>query len=43
MYKAIKYKSRNEALVAFRKMMERKKEWIEKTEHEFNMLRHQAL
>ena len=42
MYKAVKYENRNEALAAFRKMVERKKEWIKKTEQEFYMLRHLA-
>lgn len=43
MYKAIKYDNRNEALAAFRKMVERKKEWIKKTEQEFNSLRQQTV
>ena len=37
-YEAINYKNRNEALAAFRKMIERKKEWVEKTEKEFEQL-----
>ena len=39
MYKAVKYNNRSEALTALQKMVERKKEWIEKTEQEFAMLR----
>lgn len=42
MYKAVKYNNRNEALAALRRMMERKKKWIEKTEQEFTMLRQQT-
>lgn len=41
MYKAVKYNNREEALAAFRKMMERKREWVEKTEQEFSQLRQQ--
>ena len=43
MYKAVKYNDRSEALAALRKMVERKKEWIEKTEQEFAMLREKAI
>ena len=39
MYKAVKYNDRNEALAALHKMVERKKEWIKKTEQEFALLR----
>lgn len=42
MYKAVKYNNRSEALTALQKMVERKKEWIEKTEQEFAMLRQQT-
>ena len=42
MFKAVKYNSRKEALAAFRKMVERKKEWVERTEQEFAMLRKQV-
>lgn len=42
MYKTVKYNNRNEALTALRKMVERKKAWIEKTEQEFAMLRQQT-
>ena len=41
MYKAVKYKNRDEALDALRKMIERKKAWIEETEQEFVSLRKQ--
>ena len=41
MYKNVKYNNRNEALAAFKKMVQRKKEWIEKTEREFSILRQQ--
>ena len=37
-YQAIKYKSKDEAIAAFRKMIERKKQWMEKTEKEFEQL-----
>ena len=40
--KAVRYNNRQEALVAFRKMVERKKEWVERTEQEFAMLRKQV-
>ena len=43
MYKAVKYNNRNEALTALQKMVERKKDWIEKTEQEFAMLRQQTV
>ena len=43
MYKAVKYNNRNEALYALRKMVERKKEWIERTENEFATLRQQTI
>ena len=42
MFKAVKYNSRKEALAAFQKMVERKKEWVERTEQEFAMLRKQV-
>ena len=41
MYKAVKYNNKSEALTALRKMVERKKEWVEKTEQELAMLRQQ--
>lgn len=37
-YEAINYSNSNEALTAFRKMIERKKQWVEKTEKEFEQL-----
>ena len=43
MYKSIEYNSKAEALEAFRKMVERKKAWIEQTERDFALLRHQQL
>ena len=43
MYKAIKYNDRSEALTALQRMVERKKEWIEKTEQEFLVLRQQSV
>ena len=43
MYKAIKYNNKSEALAALHKMVERKKEWIEKTEQEFAVLRQQTI
>ena len=43
MFKAVKYNSRKEALAAFQKMIERKKDWVERTEHEFTLLRQQTL
>ncbi len=39
MYTAIRYDNRNAAVAAFKKMMQRKREWIEKTEKEFEQLR----
>lgn len=43
MYKAVNYSNRDEALKAFRRMVERKREWIEKTEQEFVSLRRQTV
>jgi hypothetical protein len=43
MGKAIKYKNREEAIAAFRKMIERKRIWVEQTEQEFAQLRQQKL
>ncbi|MBQ9555467.1 MAG: hypothetical protein IJV05_04510 [Muribaculaceae bacterium] len=43
MGKAIKYKNREEAVAALRKMIERKRIWIEQTEQEFAQLRQQTL
>ena len=34
MYKAIEYNSKEEVLAAYRKMIERKRKWIEETEQE---------
>lgn len=38
-YKAIKYANHEEALAAFRKMQQRKRDWIKQTEQEFRALR----
>lgn len=38
-YKTVKYNSQGEALDAFKKMIQRKKEWISATEAEFKQLR----
>ena len=43
MFKAVKYNSIKEALAAFQKMIERKKDWVERTEREFTLLRQQTL
>jgi hypothetical protein len=40
---AVKYKSREEAQAAFRKMQERKRLWIKETEQELVKLRQIAL
>ena len=37
-YKTVKYSNREEAAEALRKMIERKREWVEKTEQEFEEL-----
>lgn len=37
-YEAINYSNHHEALAAFRKMIKRKKQWVEKTEKEFEQL-----
>ena len=39
MYTTVKYNSRLDAVAAFRRMMQRKREWIEQTEREFELLR----
>jgi hypothetical protein len=39
MYKAIEYNSKEEVLAAYRKMIERKRKWIEETEQELARLR----
>lgn len=39
MYKAIKYNSKEEVLAAYRRMIERKRKWIEETEQELARLR----
>lgn len=36
---AVKYNSREEAITAFRKMKQRKKEWLEQTDYEFKLMR----
>ena len=38
-YKAVKYNSREEAMAAFIKMRDRKREWLKKTENELKELR----
>lgn len=38
-YTAVKYSTREEAVAAFRRMVQRKKEWMENTEKEFERLR----
>lgn len=38
-YKAINYSSKKEALAALKKMIDRKKAWVTKTESEINILR----
>ena len=38
MYQAVKYNSRNEALLAFRKMVERKKERVENANRELQQI-----
>ena len=37
-YETVKYRNREEAAEALRKMMQRKREWVEKTEREFEVL-----
>lgn len=37
--KYIKYHNREEAIAAFRKMKQRKKEWLEQTDKEFKQAR----
>ena len=37
-YETVKYRNHDEAAEALRKMMKRKREWVEKTEHEFEEL-----
>lgn len=39
MYKAVVYSSKEEALSAYRKMVERKRKWLEETEKDFVKLR----
>ncbi len=39
MYTAIKYNTQEDAVAAFKKMMQRKREWIKQTEKEFEQLR----
>ena len=43
MYKAIEYNSKEEVLAAYRKMIERKRKWIEETEQELARLRERTL
>lgn len=38
----IKYNSKEEAIAAFRKMKQRKKEWLEQTDREFKLIRDSA-
>ena len=38
-YKAVKYNSKEEAMAAFIKMRNRKREWLKKTEAELQQLR----
>lgn len=38
-YQAVKYNSREEAMTAFIKMRDRKREWLKKTENELKELR----
>lgn len=38
-YQAVKYNSREEAMAAFIKMRDRKREWLKKTENELKELR----
>ena len=38
----IQYKNRDEAIAAFRKMKQRKKEWLEQTDREFKQIRELA-
>lgn len=38
-YEAIKYKNQEEAVSAFKRMIQRKREWIEQTEEDFRRLR----
>jgi len=37
-YEAVHYNNRDEALSAFRKMIERKKQWVAKTEKQFEQI-----
>ena len=37
-YEAVRYNNQGEALAAFRNMIERKKQWVEKTEKQFEQL-----
>lgn len=37
-YQAVKYNSKEEALSAYRKMIERKKQWIEESERYFQQM-----
>lgn len=37
--KLIKYKTRDEAIAAFRKMKQRKKEWLDQTDRDFKLMR----
>lgn len=38
-YTAVKYKTRDDAVNAVKKMMQRKRVWVERTEKEFRELR----
>lgn len=39
MYTAVRYDTREDAVAAFKKMIQRKREWIKNTEKEFEQLR----
>ena len=41
-YKAVKYRNREEALAAFIRMRDKKREWIKKTETELKQMREEA-
>ena len=41
-YKAVKYNNREEALAAFIRMRDKKREWIRKTETELKQMREEA-
>ena len=41
-YKAVKYSNREEALAAFIRMRDRKREWIKKTEAELKQMKEET-